>query len=225
MRGELVCDSTESHEKQPNNKQSESNVLPCRVQSLAEYKIRSQCFENRGNAIPYTIHVNNITDPETSYQEKNDTRVPEKTLGEIVPSTKPSVILELEISEYFCDARHRNIKCAHTYKRMMKLNLGKPDGARESFFALNVKSMMLILPAIFMGHYLDEFVEKMGKDPKKSVILQTFLNICVIYILHKVSKAYTSEFQVSLAGLFFSALFFGMQTNYIRDLKSLLPQL
>jgi uncharacterized membrane protein YoaK (UPF0700 family) len=108
----------------------------------------------------------------------------------------------------------------------MKLNLGKPDSSRESFFALNVRSMILILPAIFMGHYLDEIVEKMNiKKKTHSVLIQTILNIFIIYILHKFATAYTREFQVSLAGLFFSALFFGMQTNYIRDLKGLLPQL
>lgn len=108
----------------------------------------------------------------------------------------------------------------------MKLNLGKPDGSRESFLTLNIKSMMLIVPAIFMGHYLDEFIEYLKiKNKINSVVFQTLLNVLVIYILHKISKSYTQEFQVSLAGLFFSALFFGMQTNYIRDLKSLLPQL
>lgn len=108
----------------------------------------------------------------------------------------------------------------------MKLNLGKPDGPRESLMILNAKSMLLIVPAIFIGHYLDEFVEYMKiKSKKQSVALQTFLNVFVIYVLHRVSSSYTKEFQVSLAGLFFSALFFGMQTNYIRDLKSLLPQL
>jgi hypothetical protein len=85
---------------------------------------------------------------------------------------------------------------------------------------------LLIVPAIFIGHYLDEIVEKMNiKDKAHSVILQTLLNVLVIYILHRMSQAYTSEFQLTLPGLFFSALFFGMQTNYIRDLKSLLPQL
>lgn len=109
---------------------------------------------------------------------------------------------------------------------MLKLNLGKPDDKNEGFFVLNIKSMLLIVPAIFIGHYLDEFVEKLNiKSKMKSVILQTFLNVLVIYILHRLSRSYTSEFQLTLAGLFFSALFFGMQTNYIRDLKSLLPQL
>ncbi len=108
----------------------------------------------------------------------------------------------------------------------LKLGLGKPDSPSEGFFSLNIRSMILILPAIFMGHYLDELVEKMNiKNKTQSVLFQTFLNILIIYILHKISSAYTKEFQVSLAGLFFSALFFGMQTNYIHDLKNLLPQL
>jgi hypothetical protein len=108
----------------------------------------------------------------------------------------------------------------------MKLNLGKPDGVRESFTVLNLKSLLLIVPAIFIGHYLDELVEKFGiKDKKHSVALQTFLNIFVIFVLYKINTSYTDEFQLTLPGLFFSALFFGMQTNYIRDLKSLLPQL
>lgn len=105
---------------------------------------------------------------------------------------------------------------------MLKLNLGKPDGVRESFFMLNVRSMILILPAIILGHYLDEFVDRTDLDTKKSVALQTFLNILIMYLIHKISRTYTQEFQVSLAGLFFSALFFGMQTNYIKNLKILL---
>lgn len=108
----------------------------------------------------------------------------------------------------------------------MKLNLGKADTARESFMVLNIKSLVLIVPAIFVGHYLDELVEKLNiKDKVRSVALQTFLNIFVIYVIHKINTSYAKEFQMTLSGLFFSALFFGMQTNYIRDLKGLLPQL
>lgn len=105
----------------------------------------------------------------------------------------------------------------------MKLHLGKPDTPSESFFELNIKSMLLIVPAIVMGHYLDEFVKRRKfENVVHSVALQTFMNIAIIYTLHKVNTSYTKEFQVSLAGLFFSALFFGMQTNYIANLKKLL---
>lgn len=107
-------------------------------------------------------------------------------------------------------------------QRMLKLNLGKPDGKNEGFFVMNVRSMILIIPAIILGHYLDEIVDRLKLSNIKSVALQTFLNVFLIYFLHKVSTTYTKEFQVSLAGLFFSALFFGMQTNYIKNLKLLL---
>lgn len=107
-------------------------------------------------------------------------------------------------------------------QRMMKLNLGKPDGKNEGFFVMNVRSMMLIVPAIILGHYLDESVDKLKLSTLQSVILQTFSNVFLIYLLHKINNAYTREFQVSLGGLFFSALFFGMQTNYIKNLKVLL---
>lgn len=107
-------------------------------------------------------------------------------------------------------------------QRMMKLNLGKPDGKNEGFFVMNVKSMMLIVPAIILGHYLDEGVERLKLNTLQSVLVQTFLNVFLIFLLHRISVTYTREFQVSLAGLFFSALFFGMQTNYIKNLKVLL---
>lgn len=106
---------------------------------------------------------------------------------------------------------------------MLKLNLGKPDSKNEGFFILNVKAMMLIVPAIVLGHYMDEFVDNMQlKTNLQKVVVQTLLNVTLIYALHNISRSYTREFQVSLAGLFFSALFFGMQTNYIKNLKKLL---
>lgn len=105
---------------------------------------------------------------------------------------------------------------------VLQLNLGKPDGKNEGFIALNIRSMILIVPAIIIGHYLDELVAKTKLSPFKAVVLQTFLNILIIYSMHKLSRAYTREFQVSLAGLFFSALFFGMQTNYLKNLKKVL---
>jgi hypothetical protein len=104
----------------------------------------------------------------------------------------------------------------------MQLNLGRPDRKNETFMVLNIKSMVLIVPAIVLGHYLDEFVDRMKLTPIKSVTLQTFLNVFIIYVLHKINQAYTSEFQLTLAGLFFSALFFGMQTNYLKNLKTVL---
>lgn len=105
---------------------------------------------------------------------------------------------------------------------MIQLNFGKPDKKNEGFFTMNVKSLMLILPAIILGHYLDETVDGLKLPVLNSVILQTFLNIFIIFVIHKINYAYANEFQVTFAGLFFSALFFGLQTNYMKNLKILL---
>ena len=104
------------------------------------------------------------------------------------------------------------------------MNLGRPDSKNEGFVMLTTKSLMLIIPAILFGHYIDEFVDKKIKFPNKfaSVVTQTIINILLIYVMHKISRSYTREFQVGLAGLFFSALFFSMQTHYTDNLKSLL---
>ena len=104
----------------------------------------------------------------------------------------------------------------------MKIEFGKPDSKNESFMILNIKSLLLIIPAILIGHYLDEFVKKIKLSLKKSILFQTFLNILVIFILHLINNSYAKEFQTTLAGLFFSALFFAMQTNYIKNLKTIL---
>ncbi len=106
---------------------------------------------------------------------------------------------------------------------MKLLNFGQPDTKNESFTRLNAKTLAMIIPAVILGHYIDVFVEKQVKLSKRmSVLVQTLINVSVIYILHVINYAYTKEFQTTFAGLFFSGLFFGLQTNYISNLKSVL---
>lgn len=195
--------------------------MPCIIQSLTEYDVRSECFEYRGYSVPHSIDINDVTHTKTSDKEEYDTCVSYESLTKVFPTTESRIILKLKVAKNLGDARHGNIKCTHTYKDAMKLNLGKPDSKNEGFIEMNIRSLILIIPAIIMGHYLDELIDDRFR-PEYSVPIQTFLNILIIYLLHKFNQQYTKELQVSLAGLFFSALFFGMQTNYIRNLKKLL---
>lgn len=103
---------------------------------------------------------------------------------------------------------------------MMKF--GNADVKNETFVSMNMKSLSLLLPAILLGHYIDKAIKTMKLSKINSVFLQSFINICVIYILHKISASYTKEFQLTLAGLFFSAMFFGLQTNYMQNIKDIL---
>ncbi len=104
----------------------------------------------------------------------------------------------------------------------MILKFGTPDGRNESFWKLNAKSFALLIPAVILGHYLDKFVEQSRMSLYTAIIVQTILNIVLIYILHRVMYAYSNEFQLTLPGMFFSAMFFGMQTNFLVNLKKAL---
>ena len=106
----------------------------------------------------------------------------------------------------------------------MILKFGTPDGRNQSLWQLNAKTFALLIPAVILGHYIDKMVEsiqhKIGLY--MAVLIQTLLNIVLIYILHRVMYAYSNEFQLTLPGMFFSAMFFGMQTNFLVNLKKLL---
>ena len=107
---------------------------------------------------------------------------------------------------------------------MKLLNFGQPDKKNDPFVRLTAKTLAMIIPAIILGHYIDVFMTRQSKRISKraSVLIQTLINVSVIYVLHIIDYAYAKEFQTTFAGLFFSGLFFGLQTNYIANIKSVL---
>ncbi len=102
------------------------------------------------------------------------------------------------------------------------ISFGTPDTLKETFYQMNVKSLALIIPAILFGHYIDQFVNSYKYDIRLKVCVQTIINIILIYSIHVINYKYAKEFQTTLAGFFFSGLYFGMQTKYISNIKSLL---
>jgi hypothetical protein len=107
----------------------------------------------------------------------------------------------------------------------MILRFGRPDSRNETFWRLNAKSFALLIPAVILGHYIDKLVETIQRKNiglYMALLIQTLLNIVLIYILHRVMHAYSNEFQLTLPGMFFSAMFFGMQTNFLANLKKAL---
>jgi hypothetical protein len=94
--------------------------------------------------------------------------------------------------------------------------------------ALTVKCISLIVPGIVIGHYIDQWVEvwkrqqSLGTRTLPYVAVQTMANVVAIYVMARVYRPYTDEFQNTYAGLFFSALLFGMQSNYVGNLQTLL---
>lgn len=108
------------------------------------------------------------------------------------------------------------------------MRFGVPDRRNETFWLINAKSFALLVPAVLLGHYLDESVKwiqnrkKLGNHTFPYVLLQILLNTTLIYIIYKANYSYAHEFQMTIAGLFFSALFFGMQVNFVSNLKRIL---
>ena len=99
------------------------------------------------------------------------------------------------------------------------------DKSDKSVFSTIIRSLSLLIPGMILGHFVDKYINKLKKDDThvlKYVILQSLVNILIISILHTLYHKYTSEFQRTLPGLYFSGLFFGLQVNYIRNIQTLL---
>lgn len=105
---------------------------------------------------------------------------------------------------------------------------GKQD-TKKSFLSFSIKIIVLLIPGIILGYYIDKIVkdlfdkERFGKKVIYYICIQTILSIIVLYILSYLSH-YTEEFQNTFAGLYFTAFFFGMQTNYTIYLQKFLGE-
>lgn len=99
---------------------------------------------------------------------------------------------------------------------------------KENFFSFLLKCIFYIIPAVLIGNYLDIFILKikkkkiLGNKLFNYILLQSFLNIIILYFILFLLFKYSSEFQVTIEGGFFSVLYFGTQTNYIYMIKKFL---
>lgn len=107
------------------------------------------------------------------------------------------------------------------------MEFGK-GGDDDSFVIMSLKSIALLIPGMILGHYIDKYIhqlekkEVLGKSMLAYVVIQSAINIAIIFGLHYIYHKYTDEFQRTLPGLYFSGLFFGLQVNYIQNIQQLL---
>ena len=103
--------------------------------------------------------------------------------------------------------------------------------SRQKLFSFALKILLYIFPAVVIGHYTEMSVQNMkargvfGESEMNYIILQTAFIIVTMYIFVMILKDYMSEFQASVAGGYFIALYFGIQTNYITMLKDYMTSL
>lgn len=97
--------------------------------------------------------------------------------------------------------------------------------SRKHFGSFTLKCIFYIIPAVILGNYTDISIQRIKKDKKLGddifyyILLQTLIIISTLYILLIFITTYTNEFQLTIAGGFFSVLYFGMQTKYIDMIK------
>jgi uncharacterized BrkB/YihY/UPF0761 family membrane protein len=91
-----------------------------------------------------------------------------------------------------------------------------------------IKFLSLAIPGAFLGHYADQAIlkvqrmELLGVYHLPYLILQLLLWVVLFYTLFVFAPGYTKEFQRSIAGIFFVALFFSVQDNFVANLQFVL---
>jgi len=101
----------------------------------------------------------------------------------------------------------------------------------DTFLSFTIKFISHSLPAIFVGHYLDQgvyYVQRenyLGRTVVAYIILQVFAWMCIFYGLFHLLPLYAAEFQGTLTGIFFVALFFVVQTNFITNAQTVLGKI
>ena len=81
-----------------------------------------------------------------------------------------------------------------------------------------------MIPSFVIAHLLDELMYKMYKNLSAinvllSLVVQTLIIISIFYLFITYLEKYANEFQTTIAGGFFIAMFFGFQVRYIHSLK------
>ena len=98
----------------------------------------------------------------------------------------------------------------------------------NTFLSFTIKFISHSLPSILVGHYLDQgvfYVQReawLGSSPLSYMLLQISIWMFFFYGIFHILPLYTSEFQGSLTGIFFVTLFFVVQTNFIKNIQSVL---
>lgn len=97
--------------------------------------------------------------------------------------------------------------------------------SRTSIGPFIIKILLFLLPAILISHVLDEQLNRVYNDMDTdqlrimSLMLQTLLMIVIFYVFVILFESYSKEFQTTVAGGFFIAMFFGFQPYYLLHLK------
>lgn len=90
---------------------------------------------------------------------------------------------------------------------------------------LTVKVFTFLFPGVVLGHYIDQYINKLKNEKRLGnnllvyIFIQTVVSVMIVYYLVNFAKSYTKEIESSIAGVFFASLYFNMQTHYIDNIQ------
>lgn len=97
---------------------------------------------------------------------------------------------------------------------------------QNDFISFTIKIFIYIIPATLLGDFIDKSIvtmeekEVLGGDTHALyILLQTFVNISILYLFILFLPDFLKEFQSTMPGVYFITLYFTMQTNYMNSIK------
>lgn len=103
--------------------------------------------------------------------------------------------------------------------------------SKDHLLSFALKILLYMFPAVVLGHSIDTTIhmlkkrKTLGDSTSIYILLQTIVNIIILYTFELLIHDYVREFQRTIAGSFFIVLYFGTQTNYIKMFKDYLTTL
>lgn len=97
-----------------------------------------------------------------------------------------------------------------------------------SILSFTIRIITQALPGVILGHYLDQGIywtqtqKWMGTSAAPYMFAQIVAWILIFYSMLYFIPSYATEFQGTMAGIFFITLFFIVQTNFVTNLQAVL---
>lgn len=118
-----------------------------------------------------------------------------------------------------------------SYTNRLSNGLRFGEEAVSDIFPFTVKFLWFVVPAVLLGHVIDQGVSALqrrkvlGVDRKGLVgylVIQLLAWLLLFFGFYNLTPNYAREFQGTAAGIFFIALFFAVQTNFVDMLQKVL---
>lgn len=118
-----------------------------------------------------------------------------------------------------------------SYTNRLGNSLRFGEEAVSDIMPFSIKFLWFVIPAVLLGHAIDQGVlvlrrrETIGKDRmglSGYLIIQLLIWLLLFFAFYNLTPNYAREFQGTAAGIFFIALFFAVQNNFVDMLQKVL---